>query len=188
MKMKPDIILPAFDQFLTEKGEKFDGIVIGASALVLMGVMDRDTIDVDILDPKIPPRVLGLAAEFHDKMEKDGTDMIEKWLNNGPDSLLDVLPKGWRSRLVPVFKGKALNLQTLGRLDLIKTKLFAYCDREEQDRFDLTKLAPTKEELIGCFEWVSYQEVNPMWPDHVRKKFISLSMDLGDELQANDLA
>ncbi|MCG5055450.1 MAG: hypothetical protein KA712_20990 [Myxococcales bacterium] len=51
--------------------------------------------------------------------------MIDDWLNNGPMQLSDVLPTGWRERVQPIFQGQVLALSTLGRPDLLKSKLFA---------------------------------------------------------------
>ncbi len=41
------------------------------------------------------------------------------------------LPIGWEERLVTLHIGKAVTLKTLGRLDLLMTKLFAMCDRQQ---------------------------------------------------------
>ena len=39
-------------------------MVIGASALIALKMISRETIDVDCLDPKIPTEILLAAAEF----------------------------------------------------------------------------------------------------------------------------
>ena len=80
---------------------------------------------------------------------------------------LDVLPDGWRLRVRVAFTGASLTLTTLGRADLLKTKLFALCDRGT-DLADCIALAPTVEELEEAEPWLAQQDTNPLWPDHVR--------------------
>jgi hypothetical protein len=41
--MPSEKIINDFDQFLSESDLQFEGIVIGGTALVLMGVIDRST-------------------------------------------------------------------------------------------------------------------------------------------------
>lgn len=43
--------------FFPEKERVFDAILIGAAALQIMGVVKRETMDFDILDPKIPKKI-----------------------------------------------------------------------------------------------------------------------------------
>ena len=148
-----------FDQFLESRGERFDAIVIGGAALNVMSVISRETIDVDCLDPSIPESI---------------------WINNGPETLIRELETDWRKCIVTIFIGKAITFQTLGRLDLLKTKLFAYCDRDT-DLKDCIALKPTLEELNQCVEWVSFRDANPMWPANVNAHFSELKRRLGYE-------
>ena len=95
------------------------------------------------------------------------------WLNNGPTSLVDILPVAWEARLQASYQGVALRLQTLGRSDLLKTKLFAYCDRGT-DFADCVAMAPSDEELSQAIGWVIRQDANDLWPAHVRSSFAAL--------------
>ncbi len=81
-------------------------------------------------------------------------------------------------RLQPAFSGHALHLQTLGRSDLLKTKLFALCDRG-LDLPDCIALRPTAVELEDARPWVEEQDLNPDWPTHVRATFADLARRLG---------
>ncbi|TXD37904.1 hypothetical protein FRC96_08040 [Lujinxingia vulgaris] len=65
------------------------------------------------------------------------------------------------------FEGEALTLTTLGRADLLKTKLFELCDRGT-DLADCIALAPTAEELDEAQPWLEEQDAHPQWSDHVR--------------------
>ncbi len=163
--MKPLETIKKFDQYLKAQNLSFKGVIIGGSALSILGVITRETQDCDILDPNIPENVQEAAKNF---AKKQGLE--HDWLNNGPDSLKRDLPKGWRLRLQSLFEGEALNLQTLGRSDLLATKLFAYCDRGF-DLADCLKLNPTQNELKDAKVWVSKQDANPDWPDHVEEMF-----------------
>ena len=107
--------------------------------------------------------------------------MVDDWLNNGPMQLAEVLPGGWRLRVRSTFEGAALRLTVLGRADLLKTKLFALCDRGT-DLADCIALAPDADELDEAEPWLTEQDANPMWPEHVRSTLADLRRRLGHGL------
>ena len=179
--MKPEVTIREFDLFLAKRGLLFQGVVIGAAALALLGVISRETRDCDVLDPEIPESLKQAAREFAIEKVKSGALLKEDWLNNGPERLRKDLPSGWLQRCVPLFSGKALTLLTLARSDLLKTKLFAFCDRQ-QDLEDCLAMRPTKSELLECVEWVKQQDANVDWPAHVDRSFKQLGKRLGFEL------
>jgi hypothetical protein len=92
-----------------------------------------------------------------------------------------VLPDGWANRTQPAFSGRALVLETLGRADLLKTKLFALCDRGT-DLADCIAFSPTAEELEGAVPWVALQDANPLWPSHVEETIQNLRRRLGHDV------
>ncbi|HEY8211352.1 MAG TPA: DUF6036 family nucleotidyltransferase [Myxococcaceae bacterium] len=49
--MLPTIVIPAFDAFLAARGLRLEAIVIGGTALNLLGVVRRETRDCDVLAP-----------------------------------------------------------------------------------------------------------------------------------------
>ncbi|MBF0313904.1 MAG: hypothetical protein HQK50_17960 [Oligoflexia bacterium] len=179
--MKPKEIIAEFDQYLHQRGQQLNAVVIGGAALALLGIITRETQDCDILDPNIPEDIQNSAKEFAQELSKRGCDLKVDWLNNGPASLKDVLPPGWQLRLEKLYFGKSLSLQSLSRSDLLKSKLFAFCDRG-QDLQDCIALKPTKEELRDALEWVKMQDANPGWPAHVESQFIKLARKLGHGL------
>jgi hypothetical protein len=115
------------------------------------------------------------------EMRGPGIELADTWLNNGPSSLSKVLPEGWASRTQPAFSGRALVLDTLGRADLLKTKLFALCDRGT-DLADCMAFSPTAEELDSAMPWVALQDANPLWPSHVEETIRNLRRRLGHDV------
>jgi uncharacterized nucleotidyltransferase DUF6036 len=177
--MFPGEILTGFDRFLASRGIRLEAVVIGGTALNLLGIVSRPTKDCDILDPPLSAPVLEAARAFAAQLRATGEALSEDWLNNGPMSLADALPAGWRERLQIVFEGTAIRLRCLGREDLLRSKLFALCDRSV-DLGDCVALAPTSEELQAILPWLEQQDGNPEWPAHVRAALADLGRRLSD--------
>jgi len=175
--MFPRPTIEAFDARLTGLDLRLEAIVIGGSALALLGVTSRQTRDFDIIAPELPIAILEVASAFAREQRELGVELIDDWLNNGPMQLGDVLPEGWRLRVVLAFEGNALVLHSLGRADLLKTKLFALCDRGT-DLPDCVDLAPTGAELAEALPWVAFQDANPDWPAHVAATLADLGRRL----------
>ncbi len=171
-------VIESFDAFLVERGLRLEAIVIGGAALNLLGIASRPTRDCDILHPELPAPILEAARSFAVETRGQGEVLRDDWLNNGPASLVDVLPDGWRERLQPAFAGRALLLRSLGRPDLLKSKLFALCDRGT-DLGDCIALAPTADELSAALSWLEAQDAHPDWPAHVRATLEELARRLG---------
>lgn len=163
-------LIEEFDSFLKDRGLSFQCIVVGAASLILLDIIDRRTKDCDVLDPKIPEDVKKASVDFARMKTNQGYDLPEDWLNNGPESLLETLPSNWRKHTRPIYDGEAIRLLTLGRLDLLRSKLFGLCDRGT-DLEDCISLNPTEEELNAVIDWVKNQDANPRWPDHVDEQF-----------------
>lgn len=173
-------VLEAFDRHLATAGLRFEAVIIGGAALIVMDIVDRQTKDVDCLDPLIDARIKQASVEFARKHPK--YRLQADWLNNGPSTLKNELPWDWRTRLQRVYRGQALELSTLGRIDLLRSKLYAYCDRQS-DLDDCVALAPTSAELVECYPWVRERDANPLWPDHVKASFKVLARRRGYEFE-----
>ena len=167
-------ILKAYDQFLLQRGLELAAIVVGGTALNLLGYTSRQTRDVDIIAPLLSVAAKQASIDFASTIP----NLWEDWLNNGPSSLVDILPQGWEERLQESFQGEALVLHTLGRRDLLKTKLFAYCDRGT-DLADCLAMQPSAVELEDALAWVVKQDGNELWPAHVQHTFADLAERLG---------
>ena len=164
--MFPRPTIEAFDRHLVTLELRLEAVVVGGSALALLGVVSRETRDFDILAPVLPAPVAEAARAFARLQRGQGVALSDEWLNNGPMQLGEVLPPGWRDRMQPAFRGEALVLDTLGRADLLKTKLVALCDRGF-DLADCIAMAPTADDLAEAQPWVANQDANPDWPAHV---------------------
>ena len=175
--MLPRPTIEAFDRHLQTLGLRFEAIVIGGSALGLLGLIDRPTRDFDILLPELPPSIAAAALDFAKIQRKAGIDLMDEWFNNEPLQLSNVLPSGWRERLQPIFHGQALVLQTLGRVDLLASKLFALCDRGT-DLQDCVAMAPKADELAILRPWLDQQDGHAQWPSHVSATLADLAQRL----------
>lgn len=173
--MDPKETIPRFDAFLSRRGLSFEAVVIGGTALALLGVISRRTRDCDVLYPAIPEAIGEAAAAFS---RQAGRALDPEWFNEGPRQVAETLPPGWEQRLQVVFEGRALTLRTLGRIDLLRTKVFALCDRAV-DLGDCIALAPSSEELAEITQWLLPQDANPGWPGHVREVVADLGRRLG---------
>lgn len=170
--------IPAFDAYLVERRLTLRATVIGGAALQLMGVIARPTKDCDVLDPALPAEILQAANDF---AASRADELRRGWFNNGPSSLIRTLPPEWSRRLRPLYSGSALELLTLAREDLLRSKLFALVDRNI-DLPDCVALAPTREELHALLPWLDEQDGNEEWPRYSRTVLGHLAQELGYEL------
>lgn len=172
-------VIVEFDSFLAARGLSFSAVIIGGAALNILDISNRKTKDVDCLDPEIPPEIKEASRKFAE--QRVDLSLDENWLNNGPSTLKVDLPEGWRRRTETLFRGNALDLEVLGRTDLLKSKLFAYCDRTTPDFEDLKDLKPTAHELAGALDWVKERDAHANWSSHVETAFSILAKALKHE-------
>lgn len=149
----------------------------GGGALALLGVSNRETRDIDVIQPVLP---IGLIQLAHQVAKELALPM--DWINNGPESRGRDLEDGWADRCHEIYQGSVLRVLILGRRDLIASKLFAFCDRDEADREDLLAINPTPSELASLWVWTLERDVSQLWPDRVRTRFAQLRRKLGHGL------
>ena len=176
--MRPKETLEQFDAYLAAQGLALSAVVVGGAALGLLGVVSRQTQDCDILHPQLPDAIREASSRFAVEQQRFGIDLREDWLNNGPASLARDLPDGWQERLQPAFSGNAVTLRTLGRMDLLRSKVFSLCDRAI-DITDCVALAPSRDELDEIRPWLVERDANPGWPEHVEDVLADLGRRLG---------
>ena len=137
-------------------------LVVGGSNLLLLGLVDRPTADLDVIAVKegqhyrkigdLPEPLVRAAADVADALS-----ISAGWLNNGPAALMDLgLPAGWEAR-VDVRRYGALEVHLTSRFDQICFKLYAAVDRGPKDKHfaDLVALEPSREELLEAARWTT---------------------------------
>lgn len=154
-------LLNALGEQLQTRGVQFELVVIGGTALGVLGLISRPTRDIDVValiegdefivaDPL--PRDLREAA----RTVAADFDLPGNWFNAEPSSDLVRLglPIGFDERLVSRSYGPALRVHFADRVDQIHLKLYAMTDRGlGRHQEDLQALAPTTEELIAAARW-----------------------------------
>ncbi|MDO8188435.1 DUF6036 family nucleotidyltransferase [Conexibacter sp. JD483] len=156
-----DSLLRALGEQLAAAGAAFDVVVVGGSALLVLGLASRATKDVDVLavrtggslvsaDP-LPPALV----EASDRVARD-FGLPADWLNSGPAGLMDFgLPEGFAERVEVREYGPALTVRFASRFDQIHFKLYAAVDASTPGKHaaDLRELSPTRDELIAAARW-----------------------------------
>jgi Nucleotidyltransferase of unknown function (DUF6036) len=153
-------LFDALAQQLARAGRRYELVVVGGSALLALGLINRPTRDVDVValreadalltaDP-LPPALL----EARDRVRRD-FGLAGDWINSGPAGLVELgLPRGFLDRVETRSYGAGLAVHFASRLDQIHFKLYALVDqgvgRHEQD---LRALEPTAEELVQAARW-----------------------------------
>ena len=155
-----DSALRTLGAVLQDRGTPFGLLIVGGGNLLLLGLIDRPTADVDVIGVKdgdhyrqateLPEPLVRAAADVADAL-----GIPAGWINSGPASLMEFgLPPDWEER-VEVRQYGALEIHLTSRFDQICFKLYAATDRGPDDKHfhDLVQLAPTKEELLRAAAW-----------------------------------
>lgn len=157
-----DRALGALAEQLETVGVHFELVVVGGSAHVALGLIDRATKDIDVVGIRSDSRLLSaepfpeVLATAASRVARD-LGLPADWLNAGPTALLDLgLPKGFLDRAHRVDVGPGLVVFYADRYDQIHLKLYAMVDqaggRHEED---LRALAPTPDELLAAARWTT---------------------------------
>ena len=144
-------------------------VACGGGVLSIMGIISRQTRDLDVIIPSIDPVLLTCSHKVALSLGLD-----KDWLNNGPSGFVRDLEKGWELRTDTIFKGSFLLVKALGRRDLIATKLQGMCDRDEYDMEDVLGLKPTTEEVLSLKAWLLNQDASSYWPERVESQYEKL--------------
>ena len=176
-----DELLSALGEQLQATAAAFELVVIGGSALLALGLVDRPTSDIDVvalfrgeaLDSADP--LPGALVAARDRVARDFS-LPERWLNAGPSSLLDFgLPEGFMDRVVTRTYGPNLTVHFAGRFDQIHFKLYAAVDQGAgRHEADLRALDPTPTELIAAAEWARTHDPSPGFAGSLRAALRSL--------------
>lgn len=156
-------IFKNLDEKLAEMGLERDIFICGGAALISLGVISRETQDIDVVAPQLDPAFLAIANRVGNLL-----GLKEGWFNNGPDDLLQHLEGAWKKRARLVFEGKSLRVNCLSRQDLLNTKLWAACDRIE-DVPDIVGMKPNFNEIKTAKKWVLKCDTSKIWPQIVEE-------------------
>lgn len=183
-----DELLRALADQLTLGGEAFHVVVVGGSALLALGLVERPTRDVDVVALRagsalrlvgtLPPALI----EARDRVARD-LGLPPDWLNSGPADLLDFgLPEGFEERLTTREYGPALTVSFASRLDQIHLKLYATVDaggpgKHEQD---LRALEPTRDELVAAARWSRTHDPSVGYREMLRDALAFLGVEDAD--------
>ena len=161
-------LLKALGEQLDARSETYDLVVIGGSGLLALGIIDRPTLDVDVVAlgtgeglvqaQPLPDDLSAAIAQVANDFNMDS-----KWLNAGPADLLTWgLPEGFEGRLTVQRFGDSLTVRFASRYDQIHFKLYALVDRGPgKHEADLELLKPTEDELLEAARWATTQDPSP---------------------------
>lgn len=176
--MKPSRIpnitaaLRALGEILASQGEHAAVVVVGGTALIMQGFVERATRDVDVIAiSRDPPGRERKAIESPEPLPEALLRAISRVARdyNLPDNWMNTtaglqwktgLPTGFEERIHWEQYG-GLWLGLAGRYDLIFLKLYAAADSEGPSSVhyqDLMALQPTDEELDAAARWVRSQD------------------------------
>lgn len=174
--------LEILGQLLADRGLHYEVVAIGGGGLLLLGLIDRTTKDLDLLAlvkgrelisaAPLPPPFVQAAEEVGRAL-----DLRKGWLNIGPASLLEMgLPQGFLERL-HIRKYKGLTLYLADRFDQICFKLYASVDQGPESKHfaDLRLLIPTSAELNQAKNWCITQDVSANFRKDLNQAIESLN-------------
>lgn len=152
---------------LEARGQSYEIVVVGDSALLLLGIINRPTKDLDILAlvsqgvyVSAQPLPEGLATAARDVATNLG--LASDWLNSGPTLQLQTgLPAGFHERVeTRIYRTLAVHIAS--RLDHIYLKFYATVDHLGKGKHadDLRRLAPVRQELLDAAAWAQGQDVS----------------------------
>lgn len=176
--------LELLGRLLAERGANYEIVVVGGSALLLLGIIQRPTNDLDVL-AIVDDGVYGLAQPLPSQLENAARDVAMErglppdWLNGGVSAQLKSgLPPGFPDRVETRTYG-TLVVHIAGRRDLIYLKLFAAVDSGGTGKHvdDLHRLAPTRQELLDAAEWVGGQDISEAFPGMVARTLRIFGID-----------
>jgi hypothetical protein len=164
--------LQTLGEVLESRGVSCGIAVAGGSSLLLLGLVDRPTADVDVVGlssgeryisaEPLPPALVQAVVDVGNAL-----GLASNWLNSGPTSLLDLgLPDGFEDRIT-VRRYGSLDVHLPDRSDLICFKLYAAVDQGPRSKHfaDLQMLEPTEHELLRAARWTRTHDPSPTFKE-----------------------
>ncbi|MDF1500776.1 MAG: DUF6036 family nucleotidyltransferase [Anaerolineales bacterium] len=182
--------LHSLGELLAAEGEKIAIVAVGGYALILQGIVQRATQDIDIIalgrnPDEEGPGDIGPAEPVPEVLSR-AIARIARDYGLPADWMNTVVSMQWKTGLPPGFEERihwtrygGLWFGVADRYDLLFLKLFAAADSGGPDSVhfqDLLALNPTNRELEDASEWVRSQDTSTQFKkiveqvvDHVRK-------------------
>ena len=159
--------LETLGAYLLDKGLKYEVVVIGGGALLLLGCIIRPTKDLDIVALMDKNQLISahpLPTPLLTAIKEVGTalKLPKDWINSAPADLWKMgLPEGFQGRLDFIRFG-GLTLYYASRFDQICLKLYASVDQGPHSKHfeDLKRLQPTQKELEKGGIWCKTHDVS----------------------------
>lgn len=159
-------------------------MVVGGSGLLVLGVIERATRDVDLVALRVgselekPDPLPEPLRKARDRVARDFS-LPEQWLNPGPAGLLDFeLPAGFLDRVESRRYGNHLTVHFASRFDQIHFKLYAAVDAGPgKHSQDLEALEPAREELLLAARWTSTHDPSPGFEEVLRRVLSHYGVD-----------
>ena len=141
----------------------------GASALCVLGLLSRSTMDVDVLGVVVRDRDLDPCEVFPVEMERAIANaglelgLADDWFNGSASRLLERgVPEGTLERSLAHRRtfGPCLTVRFLDRRDQVALKLFASMDPVDGIRHlkDLEEISPKAVEISHALDWMARWE------------------------------
>jgi len=190
MTLSRDLLTRALDalgQILAHRDQPYEVVAIGGGSLLLLGLIQRPTRDIDLVALVDEGRYLcaePLPATLKLAVEEVGRafDLADDWMNPGPTDLLRFgLPEGFERRAVLKAYG-ALTVHIASRFDQICFKLYASVDQGPQSKHfaDLRRLTPTQDELHQARTWCQTHDPSPAYADQLSQALVVLDAEDDD--------
>jgi hypothetical protein len=165
-------------------------LVAGGSSLLLLGLIDRPTADLDVIglassgDRYVKAETIPAALADAARDVGLALGLPENWLNNGPASRFDFgLPAGFEGR-VSIHSYGALEVHVTGRFDLVCFKLYAAVDHSgyqtSKHLADLKGLDPTVAELELAARWTRTHDASEGFEGELIKILAALGVGNAD--------
>lgn len=188
--MERDRLIEALEtlgELLQERAQQVGVLVVGGSSLLLLGLVERPTADVDVVGlsdsdgytkaDALPDFLVAAVEEVGNAL-----DLGRRWLNIGPAGLIDFgLPPGIETR-VTIHRFSALEVHLPARADLICFKLYAAVDQGERSKHfaDLLAMTPTEDELVSAARWARTHDPSDAFLAELRGALALLRVETRD--------
>jgi hypothetical protein len=113
-------------------GKRFRIVIVGGSALILLGVIERATLDIDALE------ATGMLTELLGRHD----------INTDVRAFIDFFPHGYESRISKIFCGQIVDFYTASIEDIVIAKLFSHREKDIGDLGDPALIARIDWDLL----------------------------------------